>query len=165
MPHFDVSKETGLIFDRLIETKPGDLIEYRELHNLTGINDKARLRGFFNTARNHAFRERQFRFRCERGVGYMRLDEGGKNAEVSHKLTRITRNVRRTTKLHAAVAFNALDAAGKLTHVVNATQLSEIKKAASRGHRNLIEKTAAENKTVEAVVDGTLQMFKKRKRA
>jgi hypothetical protein len=162
---FDMSPEAKLILDFARPTKPHDLISYRELHNLTGVNDMARLRGFIYTAFKTLFRESGMKFGVERSVGYRRLDETGKNTEVSGRITgRIRRAVKRTTRLHNAVAFNALDALGKLTHVTNATQLSEIKKATSRSRRNKIANAATENKTVEAVIDGTLELFR-RKRA
>jgi hypothetical protein len=159
---FKKSKEADLIADNLRKTKAGDLVSYRELHNLTGINDMPRLRGYIYTAFKILFRQSGIRFGCDRSVGYVRLDENGKNDEVSSKIGKVRRHTKRAGRLHVAVAFNALDALGKLTHVTNATQLAEIKKAASKARRNKIADTASSNKTVEAVIDGTLELFRRK---
>jgi hypothetical protein len=165
MPKFKITHPTELLVERFRKTKPGDLVSYRELHNLTGINERPRLRSYIYSAFRIVFRQSGMRFGCDRNTGYLRLDEDGKNSEVSGRITGgLRRYTKRTTRLHAAVAFNALDALGKLTHVTNATQLAEIKKAVSRARRNKIAGVASSNKTVEAVIDGTLELFK-RKRA
>jgi hypothetical protein len=157
-----ITNQSELIVEHLRKTKPGDLVPYRDLHNLTGINDLPRLRGYIYTAFRILFRQSGIRFGCDRSIGYIRLDETGKNTEVSGTIKRMRRHNKRATRLHQAVAFNALDALGKLTHVTNATQLAEIKKAASRARRNKIANTASENKTVEAVIDGTLELFRRK---
>jgi hypothetical protein len=162
MAKIKITNQAELIVEHLRKTTPGDLVSYRELHNLTGVNDMPRLRGYIYTAFKILFRQSGIRFSCDRNVGYRRLDEGGKNTEVSGRIGRLRRHTKRATRLHQAVAFNALDALGKLTHVTNATQLSEIKKAASRARRNKIADTATSNKTVEAVIDGTLELFRRK---
>lgn len=163
MTKFVMSQEATLICEHAQKTKTGDPVSYRELHNLTGVNDLSRLRGFIYTAFKRLHRESGIRFGNDRGVGYVRLDEGKKNEEVGGKIRFMRRAAKRTNRLHQAVAFNALDALGKLTHVTNATQLAEIKKATSRGRRNKIATTASENKTVEAVIDGTLELFRRKR--
>jgi hypothetical protein len=162
MAKIKITNQAELLVEHFRKTKPGDLIAYRELHNLTGVNDMPRLRGYIYTAFKILFRQSGIRFGCDRNVGYVRLDENGKNTEVSGRIGRLRRHTKRAGRLHQAVAFNALDALGKLTHVTNATQLSEIKKAASRARRNKIADTATNNKTVEAVIDGTLELFRRK---
>ena len=162
MTKIERTKQSELICEHLRKTRPGDLVSYRELHNLTGINDLPRLRGYAYIAFKVLFREAGMRFGCDRGVGYVRLDENGKNTEVSGEIASLRRHTRRAARLHRAVAFNALDAVGKLTHVTNATQLAEIKKAASRARRNKIADAASSNKTVEAIIDGTLELFRRK---
>lgn len=161
---FEMSEEAKKILIAVKMTEPGSKLKYEALQNLTGVNDLARLRGYAYTAFRHAFKEWGMKFKSERGIGYARLDENGKNSAVALAITGINRRAKRTNRLHDAVAFNALDALGKLTHVTNATQLAEIKKAASRARRNKIAKVASDNKTVEAMIDGTLELFR-RKRA
>jgi hypothetical protein len=162
MTKIKITAQSELICDHLRKTKPGDVVSYRELHNLSGVNDLPRLRGYCYTAFKILFRQSGMRFGCDRNVGYVRLDEGGKNDEVGTKIRRLRKHTKRATRLHDAVAFNALDALGKLAHVVNATQLAEIKKATSRARRNKIANTASSNKTVEAVIDGTLELFRRK---
>src|SRR6516165_7348491 len=163
MAKIKITNQAELLVEHFRKTKPGDLISYRELHNLTGVNDMPRLRGYIYTAFKILFRQSGMRFGCDRGTGYVRLDEGGKNTEVGTKIGRLRKHTKRTTRLHDAVAFNALDALGKLAHVVNATQLAEIKKATSRARRNKIANVASTNPTVEAVVSNTLELFRKKR--
>ena len=162
MAKIKITNQSELLCQHFRKTKPGDLVSYRELHNLTGINDLPRLRGYIYTAFKILFRQSGMRFGCDRNVGYVRLDENGKNTEVGTKIRRLRKHTKRTTRLHDAVAFNALDALGKLTHVVNATQLAEIKKAASRALRNKIADTASTNKIADTVIDETLELFRRK---
>jgi hypothetical protein len=162
MTKIERTKQSELIIEYMRKMRPGELVSYRELHNLTGINDLPRLRSYIYTATRVLFREANMRFGCRRGVGYVRLDESEKNAEVSGEIVGIRRQTRRAGRLHRAVAFNTLDAVGKLTHVTNAAQLAEIKKAASRARRNKIADAASSNKTVEAVIDSTLELFRRK---
>jgi hypothetical protein len=159
-----MSDEARRILDHLGTTQPGDMMTYEFLSNLSGLNDLDRLRARFRTASNLAFRQWQMRFANERGVGYFRLDEGGKNAEVSRGIVKIRRGVRRNHKRHEAVEFARLDDLEKLAHSVNGATLHELKKISSRGARNRVARVIASQQHQEvSIAERTLEIFRRKK--
>jgi hypothetical protein len=161
---FEMSEEAKKIVDFVQTTFPGSRFTYDFLRNLTGVNDMSRLRGYINTAFKHAFSKHGMRFQAERGIGYVRLDESGKNAEVTTRIVGVARRVKRTEKIHRSVDFRALDPVGKLEHVVNGMQMVDLKKASSRATRDRMAETADSTGAVQAAISSTLEMFKRKNR-
>src|SRR5262245_56844261 len=121
---YEMSEEARKILAFLETTSPGSQFSYDYLRNLTGINDLVTVRARFYTAARRAFTQWQMRFKCIRGVGYTRLNEAGKNSEVSRRIGGVHRSVKRATRYHSAVEAGKLDQLGKLENAVNAMQLA-----------------------------------------
>jgi hypothetical protein len=160
---FEMSEEAKKILDFLQTTSPGSKFSYDFLRHLTGLNDIDRLCSRFYTAARRAFAQWQMRFAAERGVGYIRLDESGKNTEVSRRIGRTHRGVKRAARYHGAVDFKQLDQLGQLENAVNGMQLQEMKRAASRRRRNIIATKEAPTVLPSNVVTQTVDMFKKKR--
>jgi hypothetical protein len=160
---YEMSPEARKILDFLKLMEPKARVSYDVLRNLTGINDLARLRARFYTAAKRAFSLWQMRFGCERGVGYVRLDEGGKNTEVSKGITKVRRSIKRSTRYHNAVEFTKLDDLGKLENAVNSAQLQEMRHATSRKRRNALAQKQATTVLPGNVAGPTVEMFRRKR--
>ena len=155
----EMSEEAQKILDFLLTTKVHQQIPHDLMRNLTGVNDLPRLRGFFRTASERVLNSHSMRFKAVRGVGWERLDENGKEAEITDGWRYDRRRIRRKEKLHNAVEFHALNAINKLAHVVNATQLTDLKRAASKASRTEITKIAGKSDSAQEAVKSTWTVF------
>jgi hypothetical protein len=160
----EMSEEARKILSYMEGVKPTQQIAHEFLLNLTGINNVPALRPFFYTAAKHAFNRWGMKFKAVRGEGYIRLDNGGKNEEVSSGFKADRRRVRRRERLHLSIEFDKLDPVGKLEYIVNGMQGREQQDAISRHRRNELAEEAVKNDVMNAAIDGTLALWK-RKRA
>jgi hypothetical protein len=160
----EMSEEARKILSYMEGVKPNQQIDHEFLLNLTGINNVPALRPFFYTAADHAFNKWGMKFKAVKGEGYRRLDDSGKNDEVSYKIKIGRRRLGREERLQRSIDFEKLDPVGKLECIVNGMQIREQKEAISRRHRNELAEEVVKNDVMNAAIDGTLALWK-RKRA
>ncbi len=95
-PVFKASAETERVINRLKATRPGEVVTWLELHELTGYDEDERshVRACLNTARKHLLSEDQACFAAIVGVGIKHLEPG----EVVEQESTTTIRVRRSVK-------------------------------------------------------------------
>lgn len=70
-----ISVDAQTLHKRLTQVAPGEVVEYKTLTALIGMDVQRRAVGFLNTARNKAFVDDNMVFSCVRGVGLKRIDK------------------------------------------------------------------------------------------
>lgn len=128
MSRFEMNHETQAILD-LLASKP-DRFTYTEIRQLTGVNDLSRLRGYIMTALRRLRKDGVW-YASERGIGYRRLDEDGKNPVQAGRLDKIKRHVNRVDKDQDTIHFEGLSHDGKLAFTFTAARIGRLKAAAS----------------------------------
>ena len=129
MSRFEMNPETQQILDFLL-TKP-EQFTYRELTNITGINDVGRLRGYLMTGLRR-LRKLGIWYRSVRGVGYRLIVEDEKNEVQSLGLTKVRRGVKRIDRDQDHINFDILSRDGKLLHTFNVARIGLMLQATSR---------------------------------
>jgi predicted secreted protein len=102
------------------------------------------------------------KFQAIRSVGYVRLDNVGKKAAVTNNIAGSRRRLKRVERLHQSIDFQSFDEVGKLEHVVNGMQVSEMRRAASKATRDRFAEEADKSGAVAAAINGTMEMFKRK---
>ena len=129
MARFDMSVEARQILDFLLTT-PKEFT-YREMQNLTGINDLSRLRGYIMTGLRR-LRKQGIWYGAVRGVGYRLLTEDEKNPAQACGLTSVRRKVKRLDKDQDTIRVESLSREGKLEFTFNSAKIGRLLEGVSR---------------------------------
>lgn len=134
---FEMTEEAQKILT-FLECTPKEFT-YKELQNLTGLNDLVRLRGYLMTALRR-LRKKSIWYASIRGVGYRLLAEEEKNIKQAAGLDRVKRHVVRLDRNQDTIAVDVLSNDGKLAFTFNAARIGRLREATSRKTQRKIAK-------------------------
>lgn len=147
IPQLDV--DTQLLVKRLLDTKDGDIITYRELSKLIGENVQTDKRHLLYSAQRILIRDHSIVFGCVMNEGIKRLNAREVATLGSHHIRRIHGEAGRGMRKLATVNVDKLDNAQRialLTHcsflgairqMSNANRVRRLQGAVSRANERL----------------------------
>jgi len=155
-----ISVDADILYRRLAETSPGDVVTYDELSAEIGRDVQSEARGLLNTARNKALREDRAVFGVRRGVGLERLGDVGVVETATESRGRIRRMSRRAARRLSCVDdFDNLPQEKKTEHNVAVSMFGAIYVATSKkGTKRLTG--AVESANAELSLAKTLEAWR-----
>ncbi len=126
-PQITTHIDTQMIYERLSTASIGDLIEYQELTALIGTDVQNKGRGYMETARRMALRDKGMVFQPVRGVGLKRLADTEIVQSGQAYITKIRRHARRGMRVLVSVQdFGALPNDLKVRHNATVSMLGAV---------------------------------------
>lgn len=111
-----LSIDTRLLFDRMIDTPVGDTVTYAVMSEIIGRDSQISGRGTVASARRKAMNERRMVFASVLNVGLRRLADVEIVDTAEHDMVRLRRSARRATRKVSMVDFDVLPNDRKIKH-------------------------------------------------
>lgn len=156
----EASIDTRLVFDRLKNAKPGEVIPYKELAEILGT-DPRNGKGYSSvaSARRMALNQLKYAFEAVSGEGIKRLTDHEASRTGEQTLKAIRRRARLgAKKLTCVEKFESLSNDDKIAHNAALSMLGAITQATSAKTQERIE-SAVKEATKELPVAKTLALF------
>jgi hypothetical protein len=154
----ELSPETRLIFQRLQEVEVGEIVTYKELSELIGMNTQERGRSHLLSARRKILHEFAILFEAVRGEGVKRLDDSGALEAGQNEVKGLHRKARRGAKKLACADVTKLKKEEKERHAAASTILAFIHRSTSGRAQKIIGESVKED-TSELPFGRTLKVF------
>lgn len=141
----ELSLDTRLIYDRLVQAKVDETVGYGELTTLIGRDVRTSARHLLTSAMHRAESQDDMVFACVWGVGVKRLTDREIVGVGDQALSRSRRAARRgARKLSKVRDFSTLSDSEKITHNARLSVLSAIESIASGSAMRKVEKRVSE---------------------
>lgn len=126
-PQITASIDAQMIYERLEKTTVGEIVGYDELTALIGSDVQLKGRGYMETARRMAMRDKGMVFGPIRGIGLKRLADTEIVRSGQSYISKIRRHARRGMKVLVSVQdFDALPNDLKVRHNATASMLGAV---------------------------------------
>lgn len=156
----EASVETKLLYQRIVETEPGDDIPYSELSQIVGINvTEDRGRGFLTSARKMAQRENEILTITIRSEGIRHATDEDVVDDMGADERKIHRRAVRTSRKPSCIKdYGSLSDDAKIRHNVNLSVIGAIRQATNPGVRKRLTSAVTEQQQALPVAK-TLELF------
>lgn len=158
-PQITASIDTQMIYERLEKSAIGELVEYQELSALIGTDVQSKGRGYMETARRMAMRDKGMVFEPVRNVGLKRLADTEIVRSGQAYISKIRRHARRGMRVLVSVQdFNSLPNDLKVRHNATASMLGAVAQFSGGAAQKRIE-GAVEQAGQKISYAKTLELF------
>lgn len=139
-PQITASIDARMIYERLEKAAVGEVVTYAELTALIGSDVQTSARGYMDTARRIAHRDKNMVFASVHGVGLKRLDDMEKVKTGEGYLNKIRRTARRAARVVVSVDnYDALPNDLKVKHNAYASMFGAVAQFSGRGTQKRLE--------------------------
>jgi hypothetical protein len=156
----ELSPDTRLLYQRLRELKPEEVIPYKDLSGLIGRNVQERARSTLNAARKKALRDDHVVTEAVINVGIKRLADV-RIVETTGDAVR--RRIRRASSRGVlkltSVNFDALSPQHRIKHNAELSQLGALREFSKDSQTKRIEKIISGNDSAPLAIAQTLATF------
>jgi len=158
-PIFKPSAETERIINRFKKALPSDIITWMEMHEITALKDKQKLRACVMTARKHLLSEDQACFAAVRGVGMKRLPPEEVVEQEGTTATKVRRTVKASLRRLSTVNPDDLPQQGAQHHRMTSAALGAIALCVKPSNLDKVKQVTLGNGRVDG--SGALALFQK----
>lgn len=158
-PIFKPSAETERIINRLKKMEAGDILTWIEMHEVSQLKDRDKLRGCIVTARKHLLSEDQACFAAVRGVGLKRLPAGEVVEQEGTTASKVRRTVKASLRRLSTVNPDQLPQQGAQQHRMTSAALGAIALCVKPSNLDKVKQVTLGNGRIDGA--GALALFQK----